>query len=306
MSANIQKENEGQLFTRLYLEKSAPVQDNILFRNRINAYFRANHYKDDAKVSSYLQQEAGIIIKSTWLEASKSVYYDYQEFFTTTRIEFVLNSITLIRDFLVKNYFDIVKYETVGNKTKPIFETEKADAWQQFVFRALREENMAYTLDNKCGVHYYVDEEFERNRNSALKCLSAPRYSAVRAAFDSAYRYLDIQQCDTKAAVRSAFESLEILARLIDPESKNLNRWMVENKLKPIACLELQDSIEIKTVNSLFDGIALLVDGLHNYRHGQPVENPVAPSMTVSIYVISTVASALRWLATIDANQQAK
>ena len=168
----------------------------------------------------------------------------------------------------------------------------------------MREENMAYTLDNKCGVHYYVDEEFKHNLSTALICLSAPRYSAVKATFDSAYSYLDTQPCDTKASVRSAFESLEILARLIDPESKNLNKWMVENKLKPLACFELKDSIEIKTVGSLFDGIALLVDGLHNYRHGQPVENPVAPSMAVTIYVISTVASALRWLATIDAKQQ--
>jgi hypothetical protein len=46
-----------------------------------------------------------------------------------------------------------------------------------------------------------------------------------------------------------------------------------------------------------------MVDGLHNYRHGQPAEQPVAPSLTMAVYVISTVAAALRWLTALDIQQ---
>jgi hypothetical protein len=176
----------------------------------------------------------------------------------------------------------------------------KADAWHAFVVRTLREENMAYILDENCGVHFRVDEEFERNRVSALKCLDAPRYASVLAAFESAHNYLDAQPPDTKASVRSAFESIEILARLMCPESKNLNKWMVENKLKPIALTHSSDATESITINKVFDGLAVLIDGLHNYRHGQAVQQPVAPSLALAVYVISAIAAAIRWLVTIN------
>lgn len=161
---------------------------------------------------------------------------------------------------------------------------------------------MAYTLDEKCGVHFFVDEEFERNRVTALSCLTSARYSAVRVAFEQAHSYLDAQPSDTKASVRAAFEAVEILARLMDSQSKNLNKWMVENKLKPLALAQASDPTESAVVEKLFDGLALAVDGLHNYRHGQGSEQPVAPSLTVSVYVVSTVAATLRWLVAIDSN----
>ena len=124
MSTTIQAENEGKLFTRLYLDRGAPVQDNPLFRNRINAYLEANHYKDYSDISSYLKQEGGLVIKTTYLQSMNSVYYDFSDFFTNASIESVLNSITLIKFFLAKKYAEFVKYEN----SKNIFKYEKADA----------------------------------------------------------------------------------------------------------------------------------------------------------------------------------
>jgi hypothetical protein len=172
--------------------------------------------------------------------------------------------------------------------------------WREFVERVLREENVGYTVDNNCGVHYFVDQEFERNRASALSILDSPRYGAVRAAFEDAYRHLDSDPRDTKAAVRSIFESLEILTKLM-VETKNLNRWIVENTLKE-RCLSLvqEGPIASAVVGGLFSSIADWVDALHYYRHGQAGEEPVSPTEEVAIHIISTGSANIRWLAQFD------
>ena len=284
----------GELFVRLYLERGAPAQDSPFFRNRLDAYLQANHSKDYAELSTYLKQEAGLVIASSYLD-KLGVFYNFSEFFTKTRTEFVLSAVTLIWRFLHNQY---------RQWTKTAWTYPQADAWHAFVARALREENMAYSLDGQCEVHYFVDEEFERNRVSALKTLEAPRYAGVRAAFEAAHNYLDTQPPDTKASVRSTFEAIEILARLRDPQSKNLNKWLVENKLKALALSNTSDATETDTIGKVFDGLAQWVDGLHNYRHGQGVQQPVAPSLTLAVYVISSGAAALRWLVEIDSKQQ--
>lgn len=288
---------QGELFSRLYLERGAPAQDSSFFRNRLQAYLQKNHYSDYGKISSYLKQEAGLVVPS-FANNFGHVFYDFLAFFSSAEIVHVLNAVTLIWRFLYKEY--------PLTKRAPVPETKhpQAAAWQDFVSRALLEENMAYVLDDMCGVHYHVDEEFERNRVSALRCLDAARYGGVRAAFEAAHRYLDTTPPDTKAAVRSAFEALEVLARMIFPECKNLNKWMVENKLSPLAESTASDKTEADAIKKLFEGIARQVDGLHLYRHGQAATEPTAPSLMLAVYVISTFAAAIRMLAAIDPSSQ--
>jgi hypothetical protein len=295
---------EGELFARLYLERGAPAQDSQFFRNRLEAFLLKNHHKDYAEIAGYLKEEAGLIVEVTWQEKF-GVFYNFAKFVTETRIEHLLSAITLIWRFLYgKHAFWRNKEAGIDLAKEGYYDRPQAAAWLKFVERALREENMAYTVDAKCGLHYYVDEEFERNRHSALKALESPRYAGARAAFEDAYKHFDGQPADTKAAVRSAFEAVEVLARLIVPESKNLNRWLVENKLKPLAVRAAKDAPEADAITKIFDGIAQCVDGLHYYRHGQGVERAVAPTLTLTVYAISSAAATLRWLAEIDSQNR--
>jgi len=300
-----QKKVVGELFSRQYVERQAPLRDNTFFRNRLEAYLQSNHHKDYAEMGAYLKQEAGVVVGTFYSNTYKTIFFNFTEFFANTRIELILTSITLIWRFLCKKYLELKRSKNpLSNPPgSSFFRYPKAEEWQSFVLRAMREENMAYTVDEKCGVHFFVDEEFERNRVTALSCLASPRYEAVRVAFQQAHGYLDAQPPDTKASVRAAFESLEILARLMDSQSKNLNKWMVENRLKSLALARASDSVETTVIERLFDGLALAVDGLHNYRHGQGVQQPAAPSLTVSVYVVSTVAAALRWLVELESNK---
>lgn len=286
----------GELFTRQYIARGAPTQDSALLRNRLDAYLQANHYAEYAKLASYLRQEGGLVISAFYSDKHNTTYFNFNQFLTTSTIELVLSSITLVWRYLKLNH-----KQPVTRQDRSIgYIFPKAVAWRDFVNRSLREENVGYLADLECGIHFFVDEEFERNRASALACLSGPRHAAVRAAFEQSHSYLDSSPPDTKAAVRSSFESLEILARLIDPASKNLNKWMVENKLKPLVLDAAINSTERSMLEKAMDGLAQLVDGIHSFRHGQGTEDPVAPSLATAVYVVASTAAALRLIAPTD------
>jgi pyruvate-formate lyase len=118
-----------------------------------------------------------------------------------------------------------------------------------------------------------------------------------------AYQYLDTQPMDAKGAVRSIFESIEILVKQMVP-TNNLNKWVVENTLKEKCLTCYASDATAKTVMAkMFDGFALWVDSIHNYRHGQADTNPVAPPLNIAIYTLSSGTAFLRWLIELNTEQ---
>jgi hypothetical protein len=269
---------EGKRFSQVYLERGAPLRDSQRFRNRLAAYYLQRLSREhELKIVRIIEAETGVQLIFSGYHPNVTGFLQQAE------LRDVLDSITLI-------------YQVINDAG---YRTD-AENWKTFVARTLREENLGYRLDSKCGVHYFVDEEFERNRFSTLQTLDNPKYSGVRDAYEAAYRHMDSDPPDTKASVRSMFESLEILVRLM-VTTKNLNRWIVENTLKE-KCLELYaaEPTAARVVSELLDGFADWVNGLHNYRHGQPSEQPVAPSEEVAVYVLSSGSAFLRWLIGIN------
>lgn len=268
---------EGKRYSLIYLERGVPSRDSERFRNRLAAYYSHN-------LDSYWQTIKHVIERETGATIPWQAGYRIEAFFRENELRDVLDSITLIYRLL----------------NRPEYSRNDAVSWKNFVTRVLREENLGYQLDSSCGVHYLVDEEFERNRASTLSLLDSPKYASVRAAYEDAYRHMDAHPPDTKAAVRSMFESLEILVKqMID--TQNLNKWVVENTLKD-KCLQAftGDETALKAVPQLFYGFAQWVHGIHNYRHGQASEEPVAPTEEIAIYVLSSGSSFLRWLIGIN------
>jgi hypothetical protein len=205
-------ENEGIRFSLIYLERSAPARDSQRFRNRLAAYYSDYLYKYyDHEICKIIELETGAKVPSN------AGYYFLSNFFIKNELRDVLDSITLI-------------YKTISNDSSKV-------AWKKFVERVFKEESLGYKLDSKCGVHYFVDEEFERNRFSALSVLSKPQYAGIRAAYEAAYRHMDSVPADSKAAVRAMFEAIEILVKQMT-QAKNLSKKVVENSLKD-KCLPL-------------------------------------------------------------------
>ncbi|TMA90478.1 MAG: hypothetical protein E6J74_23755 [Deltaproteobacteria bacterium] len=269
---------EGKRFSLVYLEPGAPLRDSQRFRNRLSAYYWANLDDHRDVIQKLIHKETGAKIP-----VNIGGGYMPNLFFERGELRDVLDSITLV-------------YEAVAD----IGYRTKAENWKTFVERALREENVGYRLDPKCGVHFFVDEEFERNCVATLSALDASELSGVLDAYEAAYRHMDSDPPDTKAAVRSMFESLEILVRQMVP-AKNLYKKLVETALKQ-KCLPLYagEPTAAQVVTELFDGFADWVNALHNYRHGQPSEQPVAPTMEVAVYVLSSGSAFLRWLVGIN------
>jgi hypothetical protein len=243
-------QSEGEFFTRMYIERGPTTRDSVTFRNRLIGYLQANHHDEYGAIGSHAKQELGLIMPIQ--HGVMGGYYNVPAFLDSAPIKDVLNVITVIWRVLKPRY---------GEKK-----------WCEFVARAMRDENLGHSIDAYGGVHFLVDEEFVRNRVSVLRGLEAQRYAAVREAFESAHAYLGAQPPDTKACVRSMFEALEILARLMEPGSQRLNRQLVLDKLKVSATWLLADAIEVRALDKIFDGIADWVDAMHIYRHGQATE----------------------------------
>ncbi len=264
--------NEGMKFSLLYLDRSKSLKDSKRFRKRLSAFFYENLNFHDSLIGTQIEMEVGA-------EVNSAIY----NFIVNTNLRDLLDSITIIYETLCK-----VQYGR---------ESEK---WKEFVERVLLEENLGYRLDKKCGVHYFVDEEFERNRYSTLLVLEDQRYTSIRTAYDMAYQYLDDHPMDIKGAVRSIFESIEILVKQM-VETQNLNKWVVENTLKEKCSLYYKsDPTAQEVMTKMFDGFAQWVDSIHNYRHGQADAKPVAPPINIAIYALSSGTAFLRWLIEIN------
>ena len=268
----------GELFSRAYGERGVPIEDNRAFRRRLGAYVQSNLYNKHFELSKYLDIEAGLVVSSYY---ATNTYYKWDDYFSGTLLPAVLDSITLI-------------YKCLYSKGL----TLDANKWLKFAKRVLVENNIAYELDEKCGVHPLVDHEFSHNKSSTLICLDNARYEGVRKAFEDAYSHFE--KDERKQSIRSMFESLEILVRLM-VDCRNLGKQAVEKKLKPVVLSVYEhDEIASDTVSEMMDGLGYWVNSIHNYRHGQAKEEPVEPPQDFTVYVLSSGASYLRWLVGID------
>lgn len=278
----------GVPFSRRYLRPAELLKDSRPFRVRLAQYGASNFAKERESAKAVVEALAyrgGIEVKFH-ISYERSV----EQFFKDAPIREVLDAITYIYDrnrginALIEK-----RYGTgIGN--------DEHKRWADFVAKVLREECVGYRLDEHCGVHFYVDEEFERNRVSTLASLDSPRLTNARVEYEAAFAHLD--RGDTKAAVRSMFEAAEILAKLIVPEAQRLNRELIEKRLRA-ACLAVaaQDPTEQKAITAVFNSLIDWVDGMHNYRHGQGSPEPVAPSEELAVLSLSIGSAYVRQLA---------
>lgn len=273
----------GKRFSHVYIDRGEPQKDSERFRKRLGGYIDQHFHDYRKEISRTIKRELGVDVPTPF-----TGYYDVANFMIKSALRDVLDSITVIWNILDEG---------------------DASEWLVFVQRVFEEENLGYRVDEQGGVHYFIDEEFERNRVSALSCLTKPRYAAVEASFEDSHSKLDSKPSDTKGSVRSIFEAVEILYKLlIDSKEKDrLNSSGVRSNLKPIVGkLYGNDKTALTAAEHLLDGLCDWIDALHMYRHGQKVEEPSNPPMGLAIQMLSSGATYLRWLAEIDKCVQRK
>lgn len=273
----------GQRFSHVYLGRGEPTQDSVRFRRRLSAFFYLNDVLKErgGQFAAIIHREVGVDVPYVAYEG-----YNFRAFFDKAEIRDVLDTITLIWTELDSSGY-----------------IDAANEWRQFVQRSINEENLGYRLDKKSGVHYLVDEEFERNRLATVQHLANPRYGAVRVEFESAHEKLSKVPPDTKEAIRAVFEAMEILTKLMFGSRKvrRLTSAVVEKNLKPkVESAYTDDKVALKAANQFLSGLSDWINAAHEYRHGQEVEEPANPPVDLAVAMVSTGAAYLRWLVRLD------
>lgn len=280
---------EGLPFSHLYTKKGKPERDSERARRRLYAFFQQipdYHHKDIAAV---LNRRCGIDVV---VGGYMGTFYDFRRLFAEASIYDLLDSITWIIRVIEKPGGDQV--------------TER---WMAGVRSVFKEDNLSYRLDDKGGVHFSVDEEFERDRVSTLRAIQAPRYGSVAADFERAHKALDEVNPDLKGAVKSVFEATETLFRLVDgtPTPPRLGKDQLGSNLTPIVEARYAgDAPALDTAKHAVASFQEWVIAAHVYRHGQPVETPHQPPLELAVLLLSQGAGFLRWLAEIDTARQPK
>jgi hypothetical protein len=307
-------DRQGQFFTDRYCERPDPTEDSAVFRRRLGAYLQHTLHAEHWELHQYLKREAGFTLDMTSTNAG--LYHHYEKLVAELPTTSLLNGITHVWRFLWDKHKTFVKPNPAADKlmtellkqqdvSKPVrtvpptgeWRSQQAESWRQFVERAMREENVAYRIDDRGGLHPAVDVEFEHSKESLIRGLSDPRYAAVRAALEEAHRALGVEQRNTKSAVRAMFEAVEILTKLIAPSATRLNDATVKRDLGDLVrTAYAADSVACSAAILMMEGLAKWVNSLHIYRHGQGTEEPIAPPIGFAIHVVSSGSAWLRLL----------
>lgn len=272
----------GELFSHVYLSGGPLLRDKVTFRRRLGVYCQNNF--SNGSLGDFLRVETGLQLPHGYPQ------YNFEKFFISEEIRNVLNVITLVWRFC--HHLD--RYSRASPWS----------SWHDFVARVFKEENMGYQLDDQCGVHFFIDEAFERGRQSIIPALGQARYTGVMAAFEDAYSALDREPQDTKKAVRSIFEAIEILAKLMQPQATRLNKQLAEFIRDQAKAAYVGDATACNVADKMFAGFVDWIDGLHFYRHGQGVEEHVMPPLDMAIFAVGVGTGYLRWLLDLDDRYQ--
>ncbi|MDP9630067.1 UNVERIFIED_ORG: hypothetical protein J2W85_002128 [Ensifer adhaerens] len=271
----------GQRFSQVYLQPKELLPDSERARRRMGHI--VEEYANLKTFGPLLAKTIGIKLPSN---------YQFKGYWPG------ILELMDIRDFLDTV---TVLYNALHNQ----FDLERSRILQERFMRASREvfaeEKIQYRIDNKCGVHFAVDQAFEELRISTIASLSAARYNGVRASYEGAFEALDKTPPDGKAALRAAFFATEGLFRLMFASAHQLSASEVQKHLEPLVNRVYDGqkpaiNLAQKLVASLKDWI----DGAHFYRHEPGDTEPAQPPLELAIYMLSEAGGHLRWLATLD------
>lgn len=201
-------------FSQIYIDRGAALRDDARMRQRLCANIPERGMDNLAKE---LHSELGVVVRF----GAYGVYWD--DFYQHAELRDVLDSVTVI--------FNILNGDRVFER--------RAKDYLRTVSRIFAEQNVGYKVDDLGVVHFVVDEEFERGRNTCIAALRLPRYAAVSANLDKAFAVLDATPPDGKSSVRSAFDALEGLFRLMFTSAHRLG----ETKLISISDPRLGEPI---------------------------------------------------------------
>ncbi|WP_156891413.1 hypothetical protein [Nevskia ramosa] len=276
----------GKLFTQVYRQRTEKIKESDRFKRRIAGYLSALENYSASDLRNYLRIETGHTVPI------RNLSLDWDSYFKAIPFEEVLDQLTLIgRQFLAT---DVTRRGTTQSGS--LFKD-----WHNFISRAIEEENLSYSVDKKCGLHYSVDEHFSAERQSIILGLSGSRYQAVRKAIEESFGHFEGQPQDLKSASRSIFEAAETLTKIMFPGESGLNSAAIKNSLtSAVNRLYSDDPIAVRFSAQIVRSFDSWVNAVHVYRHGQQTHEPISVPIELATAALSAGVSFIRWLAFLD------
>lgn len=279
---------KGQRFTHVYTEPGTPTQDSARMRRRLASLIDSiSAFNSDYPEYLSKRAERELGIGGPWTSTQP-----WRHFLEKWDLKDVLDLVTIGYRLLVE--------QARGDAYGQYRSRNHAQDWVTEVGRIFREENVHYTVDTAGGVHFQIDDQFARARTATIAGLQADRYGNARHAFNGAMEALSKAPPDGKNAVRGAFSAAENVFKLIT--SKDRLGAREADDLGPIIDkIYATDDTARNSAKKMLASLKGWVDAAHFYRHEPGTEEVAQPPLPLAIYLVSTGASHIRWLAELDA-----
>jgi hypothetical protein len=268
----------GERFSVLYLRPPERVQDSGRVRQRVAALFRDRIFAAHGeRLAPFIGREIGVSLPGEGKYSSQ-----WSDFLRECRTPDFLDSITVIYRYLFWHAGeDIARW------------------WRDATRQIFAEENLAYTIDDAGSVHPAIDQEFHRNIVSAIGTIQSPRYQNISPLIEGALAYLRAEPPNYKHAWRAMLSAVEGMFELSFPYVR-LSVDEIERRLSPLILETYPDPAAQGAARALVNGFKTWVEASHIYRHQPGAEELPQPPVDIAILAISTGASLVRWLASID------
>lgn len=281
--------SQGEFFSRNYLRAETPSSDNPRARHRLSAYL-AEHFVDkNYEVGKYIEQELGI---KCLIPIASGYYISWEDFIKSLSIVDFLDVITATIRFLPRRTQSrerlTVQYDLL-----------------EFSRRVFLEQNLAYEIDPKGGIHPKIDASFSIASASLIRNLSAAGLVAAREHVVRAERSLLASKLETRAAIRATFDAAENLLKVISPSVTQLNKQSINEKLRPYLVDASSNSrLEHQASEKLLNALIDWTEAAHFFRHASGGAEQDQPTESFTVAFVSQGFSYIRWIADIYVSKQ--
>lgn len=282
----------GKRYSHLYISRGEPAKDSPKVRYRLgllaDAVFPAatttqiqRGYNLKKELTNLIQQEVGVQFRTA---KGRSVVESWPLFFKKISIIELLDTLTII----ISPHYEIR------------FSDESRHRFRDEATRILREENLAFTIDEQGGIHPLVDTAFTQATNATIVGLAGTRYNATLQMVEKIDGYLLQEPSNYVAAIRSVFGACENLFKLmyggprLDAKSATEKLTTTQQRL-----YEGYPTMQRSSAKLLY-GFKEWIDAAHFYRHEEGDTEPGQPESEIALLLISEGLSYVRWLAAID------
>jgi hypothetical protein len=274
----------GSRFSHVYLDRGEPTGDSVRMRRRLAALI--DSFRDFEGLGPFVMAEHGVDVPS-----AAYIGYEWKKFLSDCALRDVLDLVT-------------TGYRLLNN-LRTFHEMYPQQRWLKETRRIFAEENVHYRIDDHGGVHFHFDEEFARSREAAVQVLRLPRYTNALHAFENGMAALGETPPNGKNAIRGVFAAAESVFRLILPNAPRLGVAELDGLSALLQKIYAQDDTARRASLKLLNSLKDWVDAAHFYRHEEAGEQAVAqPPLKLTVYIVSTGASHVRWLAELDTTVQ--